>query len=595
MNNIDLCMIVKNEERYLKECLTNVSDLVNNIIIVDTGSTDNTIKIAEEFNAKVYNYDWINDFSDARNFSISKAKSNWILILDADEILDINSRDRLVNFIKNTNQDGCHFLVKNYIDERLDDYTIHYALRLIKNYRGYKFIGRIHEQISNDNIKIKDKFAKEDIILHHYGYLSSVTIEKSKRDRNIPIILEALKENPNDPFQLFNLGNEYLSKNDIEKALEYYNKAYKYSDKTMLYSPHLLYRMALSYKSLKLYELALKYVNEALNLYSPNVDFLYLKGSIYQKFNKPTLSIRIFDECIKIGDSKSSIKFSENCGSIKPLMSLAELYFDLDDYEMALIYYTKAINKDSKLSHLLYKIGTCLNKIYENKTLVVSNLLKYFSGSNLYTNRILLSDILIEEGLFKEARNITKETNYPEDSRDKYYLEAVLDFYDGKYKVSLEKLMDLIELKDSSINIINNIYSKSYEYIFLISLVVSNMKFYTLILNKENNEIKKDVYKSLYEIYYKESTKEVKENTDIYLLFLENLLYKLLLVKEYDLFEKLIGILNYIDNNSILISLAKVYDKANIKDLSVKYILKSIKELDLINYDGINILYKEIR
>ena len=595
MNNIDLCMIVKNEEKYLRECLTNVKDLVENIIIVDTGSTDNTIKIAEEFNAKIYNYTWINDFSAARNFSISKATSKWLLILDADEILDLESKDKLINFINNTNKDGCHFLVKNYMNENLDDYTLHYAFRLVKNYRGYKFKGRIHEQISNDNINIKNKFAKEDIILHHYGYLSSVTIEKNKRGRNIPIILESLKDNPKDPFQLFNLGNEYLSENNLEKALEYYNKSYEYSDKTMLYSPHLLYRMSLSYKSLKLYELALKYVNEALSLYSPNVDFLYLQGLIYKEFKKPTMAIRSFEECIIIGDSKSSIKFSEECGSTKPLLALADLYYDFEDYNMALTKYTEVINNNPQKLYLLYKIGSCLNKLYEDKTIVANNLLKYFSDSKLYTNRILLVDILIEEELFNEAKKIINETNYPENSKDYYYLEAILDFYNGNYRASFAKFLRVIEIEVSSTNIIGNIESKSYEYIFLISLIINDMEFYSLILEKENDKIKIEIYKSLYEMYYEKPTKEIKFNTNIYLLFIENLLYKLLIIKEYDLFEKLIGILNYIDNNTILISLAKVYDKANLKDLSVKYVLKSIKELNLINYEGINILYKEIR
>lgn len=597
MKNIDLCMIVKNEEKYLKKCLNNIKDLINNIIIVDTGSTDNTIEIAREFNAKIYNYKWTNDFSEARNFSISKATSKWILILDADEILDIESKDKLINFINQTKCDGCHFLVKNYIDEELINYTVHYAFRLFRNYKGYKFKGKIHEQINNDIVEVKNKFSKEDIILHHYGYLESVTKEKNKRERNIPIILEALKENPNDSFQLFNLGNEYLSKNEIDKALEYYNKAYKYADITMMYSPHLLYRMSLCYKSLKLYELALKYINEALNLYSPNVDFLYLKGLIYEKFNKPTMAIRAFNECIKIGDFKNSIKFIENCGSTKPLISLGDIYYDLNDYEMALVNYTEAINKDSKLTYLLYKIGSCLNKIYEDKSIVTINLFKYFSDKTLFTNRILLSEILLEEGLYNEARTVINETIYPNNSKDQYYLNGVLDFYDKNYIDSLSKFTKIIELNLLSPNIISNIESKSYEYIFLSSLLIENYDISNSIklIKNENNNIKHKLYTSLYEIHFNNFTNEIKENTNITLLYLEKILSKVLIIKEYDLFENLIEILNYIDDKSVLITLSKIYDKVNLKDLSVKYVLKSIKELDLINYDGINILYKEIR
>ena len=84
---ISLCMIVKNEERYIKMCLENALDLVDEIIVVDTGSTDNTINIINQFEDKVIlvKYEWKNDFSDARNLSLEKATGDWILILDADE------------------------------------------------------------------------------------------------------------------------------------------------------------------------------------------------------------------------------------------------------------------------------------------------------------------------------------------------------------------------------------------------------------------------------------------------------------------------------------------------------------------------------
>ncbi|WP_337872164.1 glycosyltransferase family 2 protein, partial [Ignavibacterium sp.] len=81
---ITLSMIVKNEERYLEDCLNSVKNVFDEIIIVDTGSTDNTLKIAEKFNAKVFHFDWINDFSAARNFALSKSTGEWILYLDAD-------------------------------------------------------------------------------------------------------------------------------------------------------------------------------------------------------------------------------------------------------------------------------------------------------------------------------------------------------------------------------------------------------------------------------------------------------------------------------------------------------------------------------
>src|SRR3989338_5592832 len=85
---ISLCMITKNEEKYLEQCLNSVKDLVDETIIVDTGSTDKTKEIAKRFNAKVYDFKWADDFSAARNESLKHATKDWILILDADEVMD---------------------------------------------------------------------------------------------------------------------------------------------------------------------------------------------------------------------------------------------------------------------------------------------------------------------------------------------------------------------------------------------------------------------------------------------------------------------------------------------------------------------------
>src|SRR3989344_2135515 len=85
---ISLCMIAKNEEKHLEECLNSVKELVDEVIIVDTGSTDKTKQIAKKFNAKIYDFKWVDDFSAARNESLKHATKDWILVLDADEVLD---------------------------------------------------------------------------------------------------------------------------------------------------------------------------------------------------------------------------------------------------------------------------------------------------------------------------------------------------------------------------------------------------------------------------------------------------------------------------------------------------------------------------
>ena len=101
MPTISVCMIVKNEGQYLRQCLESVKIFADEIIIVDTGSTDKTKQIAEQYTNKIYDFVWIDDFSAARNFSLSKASKEWIFVIDADEFILFNPKDVLVEFKDN--------------------------------------------------------------------------------------------------------------------------------------------------------------------------------------------------------------------------------------------------------------------------------------------------------------------------------------------------------------------------------------------------------------------------------------------------------------------------------------------------------------
>src|SRR3989338_64847 len=101
MSTISVCMIVKNEQQYLQQCLESVKNVADEIIIVDTGSTDNTKQIARQFTDNIYDFAWIDDFSAARNFSLSKAAKEWIFVIDADEFVMFNPKDVLFQFENN--------------------------------------------------------------------------------------------------------------------------------------------------------------------------------------------------------------------------------------------------------------------------------------------------------------------------------------------------------------------------------------------------------------------------------------------------------------------------------------------------------------
>lgn len=149
MKTLSLCMIVKNEEAVLERCLQCVQHIVDEIIIVDTGSTDNTVKIAQKYTDKIYHFTWQNDFAMARNFSFSKASCDYILWLDADDILLPTDQNKLLLLKANLNDAiDCYFLKYDmYIAEESQDTFFFYRERIVKNNKKFYWQGVVHEYL----------------------------------------------------------------------------------------------------------------------------------------------------------------------------------------------------------------------------------------------------------------------------------------------------------------------------------------------------------------------------------------------------------------------------------------------------------------
>src|SRR4030095_3640898 len=112
---ISLCMIVRNEERFISQCLKSVRGFVDQIIVVDTGSTDTTRELARQFGAEVFDHPWSGDFSEARNYSISRATGNWILIIDADEAVAERDARLLHDLVRECKADGLKLTQRTYL------------------------------------------------------------------------------------------------------------------------------------------------------------------------------------------------------------------------------------------------------------------------------------------------------------------------------------------------------------------------------------------------------------------------------------------------------------------------------------------------
>lgn len=157
---ISACMIVKNEEELLPNCLNSIKKVVDEIIIVDTGSIDNTVTIAKEFGAKVYHHSWNDSFSEARNHCLQYASGDWIFQIDADEELEQADIMKLKEAISNAKYNAIAVAIHSAIQ---DNYHTFYNIRIFRRGKGF-YQGIIHEQLTVEGDRLSAA-----IRLYHYG------------------------------------------------------------------------------------------------------------------------------------------------------------------------------------------------------------------------------------------------------------------------------------------------------------------------------------------------------------------------------------------------------------------------------------------
>ncbi|MCL1892757.1 MAG: glycosyltransferase [Holophagaceae bacterium] len=236
---ISLAMIVKNEEATLAHCLESVKSLVDEMVIVDTGSTDMTMEIAREYSAKIYNFEWCDDFSVARNESLKHCTGDWILIMDADEAIDALDYEKIRNACQNPTADAYNLISRNYMPssnstsqdsgtvpnksdysegKNLPFYADNPCLRLVRAFDGLSYSGKIHESIGPSLVANQKIIVENNAVIHHYGKLFSDREEHKAKYYFMLARLDAEKK-PGDRTALFNLLQQALVAKQWEVAL----------------------------------------------------------------------------------------------------------------------------------------------------------------------------------------------------------------------------------------------------------------------------------------------------------------------------------------------------------------------------------------
>ncbi|KYZ76490.1 hypothetical protein AXX12_08640 [Anaerosporomusa subterranea] len=219
---VSACMIVKNEERNIARCINSFRDIVCETIVVDTGSTDQTVMIAKELKARVFHFTWINNFAAARNYAISRAKGDWIIFLDSDEYFAEGMAGNIPKLIERVQDShdsiACKMInIETSNGKHLDE-IIH--IRIFKNNSNIHYVNPIHETLINNRKKLTAFLAeKKELLIYHTGY--SLSNKNLKSERNLELLLQELPDAPRDPKIYHYISDGYRALENWEETVKY--------------------------------------------------------------------------------------------------------------------------------------------------------------------------------------------------------------------------------------------------------------------------------------------------------------------------------------------------------------------------------------
>ena len=387
-------MIVRDEAEFLEQCLDSVKDIVNEIVIVDTGSEDNTKEIAVHFGARIFDFIWVDDFSAARNYALEQATGDWILVLDADETISKSDCDKLLSLINENKADaysleqrtyGDNLKHAEYINRGTDSYPESrlYAgwiasrlVRLFRNSPEYRFHYRIHEVIEPSIEENGGVIRFSKIPIHHFTYKKNSDFVESKLKRYLEYGLKQIEQTPDNFKPYLEVAQVYLEKKEFVKAEQILLKGVAispnsadlydilgtiYIDTNRASEAEHVIRKGLSLRAndvtmmnkLASACMARRAFDEAETLLkrsrklAPNSIMIYNNlGLLYALTNRPKKAVNAFKDTLRI-----------NPVNLYAMTTLGMLYVNLQQFKNALPVLERSLEVDSEDVRALYHLG----------------------------------------------------------------------------------------------------------------------------------------------------------------------------------------------------------------------------------------------
>lgn len=366
------CMIVKNEEKNIERALTWGKDIVCEQIVVDTGSTDRTVEIAERMGAKVYHFEWIDDFSAAKNFAIEQASGDWIAFLDADEYIDAKHVHLIHPMLERANQltkerGKLHCILRLplwNLDDNGKVLTVSVQDRFFCNLPWLRYQNRVHETLhaTEPGQAIAAYQPATDAVIYHTGYTTQEYAEKQKKERNIRMLEREVKENPQNGNNWAYLADMYLTAERWKEAEDAAKRAIALPKEQI----DLPLRMMAATDLLKIYynnpsmknAFEVIYQNFCENA-NEAVDLEYWMALFCMKYQRYAEAIQHWDTCLfhlEKGHSIGNFYAAQNLEAI--YQNLAQCYIKCKQKQKAVTYATAVLKtnrwNEGCLNILLY-------------------------------------------------------------------------------------------------------------------------------------------------------------------------------------------------------------------------------------------------
>jgi len=342
---LSLVMIARNEESIIGQSLASVKDICDEMIVIDTGSTDKTKEIALSYGAKVFDFAWIDHFAAARNESINHATSDWLLMLDADEVIPETAKAGLRKILEENDKSKVYNVnIENLSDG--GDVVKHYNFRLFPNDPEVRFVNRIHEALQMNPKRHKTCLA-EGVKIVHYGYLNVHKVRKGTNERNLRILLKEVEDNPDKHFMNYYIAQQYLLNSDLDKSLEYYKKALKELTANKIIESDIF--IPLIYVGMtKIYQMKkdINSMRELAKIETCSPDFYVELGTFFFQEKKYAEAIPMYEKALGMRfGTPLSCAYDEGSMTWKPYAGLGNTYQSLnlpskamDNFKLALNY-----------------------------------------------------------------------------------------------------------------------------------------------------------------------------------------------------------------------------------------------------------------